>query len=152
MRARLVTFVEGVPRPKGSMKEQGRGHLVQSVKGSSAWGQAVAVAVRKVWTAEPILGPVSVSLQFWFVAADWPGTYRMDPRPTGQSVGDLDKLERNVLDALTRAGVWKDDRQVVEMQSSKLWTQPLMKGGVLILVEPFEGFGRAADEYLPAAQ
>jgi Holliday junction resolvase RusA-like endonuclease len=38
--------------------------------------------------------------------------------PTGRT-GDLDKLERAVMDALTAAGVWPDDSVVVDMTSRK---------------------------------
>ena len=34
--------------------------------------------------------------------------------------GDLDKLYRNVLDALTDAGVYEDDVQVVRLSGSKV--------------------------------
>jgi Holliday junction resolvase RusA-like endonuclease len=37
----------------------------------------------------------------------------------GNGAGDLDKLDRNVLDALTDAGVYVDDVQVTQIWSSK---------------------------------
>lgn len=63
-------------------------------------------------------GPVSVAVAFTF---DRP---KSAPRsrpcwPITRSSGDLDKLVRAVLDALTDAGVWRDDAQVVRLQASK---------------------------------
>lgn len=39
--------------------------------------------------------------------------------PTTRSSGDIDKITRLILDALTDAGVWDDDSQVVSLQVCK---------------------------------
>ena len=41
-----------------------------------------------------------------------------------QGSGDIDKLERNVLDALTQAGVYVDDAQVVACTHEKVCADP----------------------------
>jgi len=43
--------------------------------------------------------------------------------PVGR-VGDLDKLLRALLDALTQAGVWGDDSQVVRLTAEKTYGTP----------------------------
>lgn len=40
--------------------------------------------------------------------------------PTTRSSGDIDKLQRAVFDALTDAGVWRDDSQVVDVRARKV--------------------------------
>lgn len=66
--------------------------------------------------------------------------------PTKRSGGDIDKLERNVLDALQEAGVLVDDAQVVDVhhharfvvptRDRALYGDALEKPGVLIRLEP----------------
>lgn len=99
----LEVFVPGHPKTKGSLEKQG-GRMVESVAGSKTWRRLVAQRARDVaGGAAPIVGPVAVRLAFYLpVACVWVG------RP-----GDNDKLERNVLDALTDAQVYGDDVQVV---------------------------------------
>lgn len=41
--------------------------------------------------------------------------------PTSKRHGDADKLTRAILDALTDAGVWNDDSQVVDLRVRKVW-------------------------------
>lgn len=115
----LDLFVPGVPRPKGSLtpqkvkagdgRETGRIRLVDSDL-SKLWRRTVAVAVRRECLARGIrqsyAGPVGVTALFGFArcCAD-----HIHDEP---HVGDLDKLLRNVYDALQDAGVYANDRQV----------------------------------------
>ncbi|MDP5184783.1 RusA family crossover junction endodeoxyribonuclease [Blastococcus sp. BMG 814] len=68
---------------------------------------------------ERLEGPVSVSVVFTF---DPPKSAPKSRRcwPVTRSSGDLDKLCRAVFDALTDAGVWRDDSQVVRLAASKV--------------------------------
>lgn len=43
------------------------------------------------------------------------------PFPSNHAIGDIDKLVRACLDALTDAGIWKDDSQVVDLRAIKIW-------------------------------
>lgn len=113
----------GSPKTKGSMESIGRGRMVQSVAGSTAWATKVRRAAENAMNAahgtgdigRGFTGPVSVYLTFWqdvdSVAL------------AGEGSGDVDKLARNVLDALTKARVYYDDvcvaRLVVEKYSAR---------------------------------
>jgi crossover junction endodeoxyribonuclease RusA len=59
-------------------------------------------------------------------------------RPVPKGKDDGDKLQRAVMDALTDAGMWADDSQVVEWHGSKLYA-----------VSPWRGDGTATLERLP---
>lgn len=134
----LRVWVPGLPKTKGSMESQerrgGGRRMVQSVEGSDEWAlkitRAVDGAIRQVIAPVPYRGAVMVTLAFWLPVAD----------AAAGRCGDVDKLERNVLDALTRAGVYGDDVQVTHSPSFKY---PLGAGGVdqpgvLIVAEPVD--------------
>ena len=74
--------------------------------------------------------PVNVNIYFTFARPDGhfgtgrnAGTVKdsAPPFPSSHAMGDIDKLVRACLDALTDAGVWKDDSQVVLLTASKIW-------------------------------
>ncbi len=56
------------------------------------------------------------------------------PWPTAADIGDEDKLRRNVLDALTQAGVIADDRLSIGGANYKRWCEPGEEPGALVVV------------------
>jgi Holliday junction resolvase RusA-like endonuclease len=119
---RLVAscFVPGRAKTKGSLDFQPGakctccakceaykpgGRAVENVAGSGKWRQLVAYDVGRAMAGAggPIEGPVTVVAVFNMVS----------------KVGDVDKLARNVLDALQDAGVYADDVQVVDLLAFK---------------------------------
>jgi Holliday junction resolvase RusA-like endonuclease len=117
--------IEHKPSPKGSLKPTGRRgqrvRLVEQVKGSKPFRVAVAEAARLAVAGRegyPLVGPVEVHLVCAFVK---PPSYPKRRRcwPITRGTGDMDKLERNVLDALTDAGVVGDDSQVCRLVGDK---------------------------------
>jgi len=112
----LDLWVPGVPRTKGSLRivNKGRAVLSESVAGSKRWRQLVAYSVRGQMGSDwPVAGPVGVGLSFY-----------LPVDPYASRAGDIDKLVRNVLDALSdctpgcaeeckdHAGFYRDDVQV----------------------------------------
>ncbi len=134
-------FVEGRARTKGSLTPQpgyGKGgrkviHMVDSEQ-STAWLKTMVREIRKQcgivpaaegrkivgFTPAPYDGAVSVHATFYFEREDKPS--HQTPFPTSIDIGDIDKLLRNLLDALTYSGLIKDDRLVVTSHPSKRWT------------------------------
>lgn len=115
--------VAGLPVAQGSMSAFVRGGraIVTDQKGPKLkpWREAVrSTAVETVGPWQPITGPVRVVLLF---ALPKPSSAPKRRRtwPTGKRSGDLDKLTRAVFDALTDAGVWGDDSQVVDVRVVK---------------------------------
>ena len=113
------TFIPGRPKPQGSktqgvgrngkpfMREDNAGtkpwrkHMVEGLQ--DAGGQPLAVFDSAVW----------VRLRFVFLR---PKSHAPNSLPTSKLLGDVDKLTRNVLDALTQAGVITDDKFVVKLR------------------------------------
>jgi Holliday junction resolvase RusA-like endonuclease len=94
------------------------GRAVENVAGSGRWRQLVAYActqeMRSVTQAWPLDGPVVAAGVFWLPVKD----------VTTKGCGDLDKLVRNVLDALQDAGVYGDDVQVTRVLFDKAPATP----------------------------
>lgn len=125
--------VRGRPRSKGSLKvitpRGKKPRLIEDLKHSVPWRQRMMTAMRDQDTARGITfqapheGPVQVVATFLFERRG--ATALASPYPTVNAGinanGDLDKLLRNLLDALQGAGVIKDDCQVVSIVTRKGW-------------------------------
>lgn len=54
-------------------------------------------------------------------------------------VGDLDKLQRALFDAITDSGAWADDALVADVRAGKRWTSsvgPMQTPGVIVEITP----------------
>jgi Holliday junction resolvase RusA-like endonuclease len=117
---RVITItVRGTPAPQGSKKyvgqtKDGRGLLVESSKKVKPWRQDVKAAAEELIAhtgMPPIDGPVIVRMVFTLPKpASAPKRRRTYPMRTP----DLSKLARSTEDALTEAGIWRDDARVIE--------------------------------------
>lgn len=115
-------FVPGKPKTKGSLDFYGRGKVAQTVRGSTRWAQMIEeVSRREYGVKEPMSGAVSVHLIFV-----------LERDPLAERAGDIDKLARNVLDALKKAGVYGDDNQVVKLVAEKIGRNGTSDYGVWI--------------------
>lgn len=107
-----------------------------------AWRKALRLAAYEAMAAAgvqptdrpmfPSGVPVRAEIVFY---VGWPqgATERPDGWPLDiRGSGDLDKLERAVLDAMSAAGVWKDDRQVVKLPTGREWALSPRATGALI--------------------
>lgn len=147
-----IITVNGTAAPQGSkraFKHKTTGEVVMvndNHKSLTAWRKAVADAAKAAKTKQhPYAGPVQVAITFYL------------PRPkahfgTGKNAGklkpsaptwhtkkpDVDKLERAVYDALTKAGIYKDDAQVVGSYHWKHYADPGREPGATIKIRPME--------------
>lgn len=136
----LRTWVPGRPRTKGSMKaycSRGRDHKLiwkEQVAESGSWRKKVAANVQRMARATygrdlKLDQPLELRAVYFFRRED--EDLPKGARPTAMTVGDLDKLDRNILDALTSSGVIKDDRFIVRIMSEKRWAD---QAGVQLLL------------------
>lgn len=125
----LMFAVAHRPCPKGSMRYAGRrpkggAILVDQLEGTKPFAEAVVAAARKAVADHPrgetlpVMKPGRVMLNLSFVFPR-PKSTPKSHAPVTRSTGDLDKLCRNVFDALTTAGVMQDDSQVTSLTTSK---------------------------------
>lgn len=119
--------VYGRPAPQGSKRLVGHGQMIESSKHVKPWRDDVKAAA-ETWLAQhrpwtPLDQPLLVRMVF--TAARPRSHYRTGrnahllrdgapARPAGKP--DASKLIRSTEDALTDAGVWRDDALVVEFE------------------------------------
>ena len=137
----LFFFAPGVPGAKGSKSFKGMGRrangtqfarLIESSKKVKPWEEAVCAALFPRQPVEMFRGAVHVELEFLFTRPPSHGKQR--PPAWNKLTGDADKLARSTLDALTRAGAWGDDSQVIRLTSSKRYCNAGEVPGCLIRV------------------
>lgn len=113
---RLVIKVYGIPGPQGSKAFKGMrgGHavLVESSKKVKPWREDVKAAAEIVRAGRaPLDCPLRLTMVFTLPKpASAPKRRQTWPMRTP----DLSKLARSTEDALTQAGIWRDDARVVE--------------------------------------
>ena len=144
----LSFHVEGDPAPQGSKRHVGHGILIESSKRVKPWRARVEAAARAAmqdsatrWKSAP-LAPVTLHATFYICRPkSHYGTGRnvgivkatAPAHPTSRAVGDLDKLLRSTLDALTMAGAIRDDSDVVRVNAQKLWADSARPGASIWL-------------------
>lgn len=130
-----ATFVPGHPRPKGSLAPQqvvdGAGELTGRVRlvdtpHSKRWLRTMQKHVEALGWPCIDEAPCEVNMTFWFDPASVGVTrayLETHALPTHPHIGDLDKLVRNVLDALQAGKVYGNDRQVARIITDKVWAR-----------------------------
>jgi Holliday junction resolvase RusA-like endonuclease len=128
----ICFFVTGHARTKGricSFVNPKTRRIVskESDPRSKAWAQLIGIHARAQWRTDPAPLRFAVKLDaiFHFLRPGKHFAANGDLRPDAQAYpigrghyGDTDKLQRNVMDALTGV-VYEDDSQVVEQRASK---------------------------------
>jgi crossover junction endodeoxyribonuclease RusA len=125
----LAITVPGRAAPQGSKRHVGRGVMIESSKNVQPFRALVSMlaanAIRK--TGRPVpTGPIIVYVRVEFAR---PKSHigksglalASAPSFPGHNLGDIDKIGRAVLDALTGIA-FKDDSQVVELSCAKAWS------------------------------
>lgn len=151
---RIAIRVLGTPIPQGSLVPFiDRATRRARVKASNeptlkAWRKHVTATAKDTCRYhDTITGDVRVWVRFTFTRP--PSHYRTGrnahllkdraPRNPGRACGDIDKLQRAIFDALTDAGVWVDDTQVVDVRARKFYAgedeYAMDRPGVDIIIE-----------------
>lgn len=130
---RIVVY--GLPAPQGSKRfvgrttPTGRGLMVESSRHVKPWREAVkAAALDVVGDRPPLDVPLQLCVVFTFNrprshyrtgANNW--LLRPAAPAAPATKPDLSKLIRSTEDALTDAGVWRDDSRVVQISAGKVY-------------------------------
>jgi Holliday junction resolvase RusA-like endonuclease len=129
----VAVWVPGVPRTKGSLDAR-----MQDTPQSKRWRQLVAAEIERDMRVRYADGrPLPVGLRYQGPVAVRCVFVRAD------GIGDVDKLARNVLDALTDSRVIADDVQVVELRCTRVEPAGTRRGeGALVVVAPWDPIDR----------
>lgn len=127
------------PATQGSKRHVGNGIMRETNARLPAWRSTVANAA--LATNYPLTAaPVSISIVFRFLRPK--GHFLksgLSPKAplhlTSKQKGDIDKLSRAVLDALTGT-LLHDDSQVVQLSAHKRYTTQQERPGALITIIP----------------
>lgn len=134
MRLLVEEFVPGWPRTKGSVEHRGGGRVADTDR-SIHWRSMMAYKFRNAYAGqEPAKGAIRVELLALLPVATWEDLIKRG----AQGNGDIDKLLRNVFDALAQdlkkphlaAAVYLDDAQVIDECTSKRKATPTNRAGV----------------------
>lgn len=125
--------VDGKPAPQGSKTRNAHGAIYESNKSVGPWRADVREESQKVMRAAgyaPFRGPVEVAVRFrltrprsHYGTGRNALTLKRSAPDCPVSKPDADKLLRAILDALTQAGVYVDDAQVVHIDVWKTYAE-----------------------------
>jgi Holliday junction resolvase RusA-like endonuclease len=132
----IAFAVLGVPGPQGSKtafvnKHTGRAQMVESSAKVKPWREAVMWAALGAAgdTWEPLDGPLYADMLFAFArpASHFgtgrnAGTLKASAPRYPAVYPDLSKIIRSTEDALTAAGIWRDDSRLVHVDAAKVYT------------------------------
>lgn len=151
MRQVADVWVAGLPVTKGSVNVGRQGQVRQAARGYATWSDAV----RKALVADQrrleysglryvVARPegAMIRCRFWVPRPDAADAYGGLWAP---QVGDGDKLDRAVWDAVTKAGLWQDDAQVIEWAGSRRWAGVERAPGVHITIHAINADDVARD-------
>lgn len=146
----LTIEVTGTPVPQGSTRAfvvNGRAITTAANTKTKPWRQDVVAAALNAIADDPdagwpLLGPLGVEITFALprIKAHYRTGRRANelrenaPRWSDKKP-DIDKLQRAILDALTDAGVWRDDSQVAQVTARKEYAEPGHTGASIRVVE-----------------
>lgn len=142
----LEFWVPGFARPKGSLNGTSRigstkVRMVEQVDPEGVWRKRCLKFARAAATAQGVAvpftdAPAGMSVLFLFERPDNP----MFDMPATTSVGDVDKLARNMFDALTprkahiSSRVLHDDSRFVNLLAHKDWVAPGEEPGAFVQI------------------
>jgi crossover junction endodeoxyribonuclease RusA len=132
----LRGFVAGLPAPQGSKQPRpiyrkgptgapeftGKVAQVESSRAVKPWREDVRAALLDE-NGQPrvrIVGAVTAELEFLLPR---PKRLHGKATPPHVSTPDVDKLVRSTFDAITSAGVWSDDKAVVDVRARKRYAE-----------------------------
>ncbi len=127
-------FVTGVPIPQGSMRNFKNGRITHvKSKELTQWRNLIRARLDRLIAANWPDGPIALMLDFYLPRPDFAKGRKM-PHKRHHMNGDIDKLTRSVLDALTsvrdsktgvsRKGLFTDDVRVCKIIACKHYATP----------------------------
>lgn len=128
---RLAFVAYGRPAAQGSKVRTKYAMRDSNDATLTPWRNTISHAAHEALDGPRLDGDVRVNCTFYF---DRPRSHyrtgknahllKDDAPRHPRRVGDLDKLQRALFDAITDSGAWLDDAQVTDVRAAKRWTCP----------------------------
>ena len=128
MRSIYHLFVNGIPKAQPRPRMTASGH-VYNPDSADVWKEIVRTAFLS-FHRPPITNPIRLRVSFFLPR---PKTMKGEIAVPHVKKPDVDNLLKAVMDAMTVAGVWKDDALVYATEAGKWYTAG--KTGARIIVE-----------------
>lgn len=131
----LKVFVPGEPRAQARPRGFKAGGRIMFYSPKSPWSKAMYERGRVVSPIKPLEGPLRLMATFVFKRPlkMAPGSSWCVKRP------DLDNLAKGLYDAMTKAGWWLDDSQIVHETLGKVYASEGEANGVHVSVTQIVG-------------
>lgn len=124
----FVVPVSPIPCPRPRVTSKGWSYYPAKYK---AWkkdmGDLLPSLLQGAGLNYPLTGPVVVFSTF---VCQRPKSTKLD-----HPKGDIDNFEKSLWDALTDAGAWLDDCQVIVSHSEKKWSEPGDDGRIEVVIK-----------------
>lgn len=123
-------FAPGIPKgqPRARAVRRGKHAGMYDPGTADNWKSSVRAAVKEVWDGVVIEGPVSVDItavfprpKSHFFTGRRANVMRKDAPTYHTAKPDKDNIDKAIYDALTNAGIWKDDSMVCVGGTSKIY-------------------------------
>jgi len=135
--------VHGLPKPQPRVKARNLGKhagvYTPSPKGFRKWQALVTIAAKAMpdFPRPPLVGPVRID-RVWFLPRPQRLMRKKDPvgpiPMDNKRHGDIDNLDKLLLDTLTKANVWEDDGQVCQGEPQKWWVAKYGEPGLVVVI------------------
>lgn len=119
--------LEPLPCPRPRIAVRGKFPTAYYPASYQTWKTEAAALLRALAPATPLAGPLKVDVAF--LATRPKSTKLARPKP------DIDNYLKSLFDALTQAGWWVDDSQVVHVDARKRWALPGVEGSITFDIE-----------------
>lgn len=143
---KLFVFVAGDPAPQGSKRYVGRGIMIESCKRVKPWREDVRAALLKDGQPVHSFGKGAIDLVLGFIIPR-PKSLPKRRTPEATKRPDIDKLARAVNDAITSAGIWHDDSQIVRCLKWKRYADHDETPGCWIKISRYDDEPCPPDRY-----
>lgn len=130
------------PRPRARAFQASPGKWIAQIYNpadADGWKKMIACAAREHIPREPMQGPISIRATFFLERPQSHYTSKglRQSAPTKHAQRpDFDNLIKAVMDALTDAGLWRDDALIADAVVAKRWANE--HPGVFIEIESME--------------
>jgi len=133
------------PRPRAFVRPNGKASVMDNGK-SRPWKALIIGTAAFLKVPRELTGPIRLRILYLLPR---PQRLLRPSSPYGLvphvNVPDIDNLDKAVMDALSDYGVWKDDRQVCQLVSSKWYHGRTGKPGATVVIDQLEA-GAATDD------